>query len=375
MKTLPTLYRKNNNNSIQQWTIKTEEATIITEYGIIDGKLQTTKDTISSGKNEGKKNATTPVQQAEAEALAKWTKQLRLGYVDSIKKAENEQVDALVEGGVDPMLAPSKIYPHFAKKLTFPVLTQPKLDGSRLIAVLKDGVCTLWSRTRKRINSLPHVAKAVEEHFGNQDVVLDGEAWNKEVAIREGFEGLMSLIRNDEPKEGHEQIGYYIYDLPADKKNNILRDEYRLKLLKNAQLPLVAVESVLCHTHEDIVREHLKHVEEGYEGTMIRNDGPYEGGKRSYHLQKFKDMEDHEFKIIGVEEGRGKDVGTVGAFICSIATKEFRCSLNATYQRRKELFKHPEQWQDFKLTVRHQGHTLDGIPRFPKGKGLRKDTE
>jgi len=50
-------------------------------------------------------------------------------------------------------------------------------------------------------------------------------------------------------------------------------------------------------------------------------------------------------------------------------------SLKATYERRRELFNHPEQWKGWKLTVLYQDLTLDGIPRFPIGKALRKSTE
>ena len=127
----------------------------------------------------------------------------------SLEGAKAGILDEVIEGGIAPMLAPNKVYPTFAHKLRFPVICQPKLDGSRLIST-NDG---LWSRTRKRINSLPHIQKAIEEQLGKNAPALDGEAWSKDVALSEGFEGLMSIIRKDGPTEGHEQIGYYIYDL------------------------------------------------------------------------------------------------------------------------------------------------------------------
>lgn len=370
---LPILYRKNSNGSLQQWRIWTEDNTVVTEYGQVGGKLQTTRDLIKSGKNPGKKNETTPTQQAEKEAEAKHTKQRKLGYCDSIESAEKEEVDSIVEGGIYPMLAPNKSYPHFARKLQFPVISQPKIDGVRMIAMLKDGKCTLWSRTRKRMNSLPHIAKAIEDTFPGQTLTLDGEAWNEEVALKEGFEGLISIIRQDEPKEGHEQIGYYIYDLPFEPGNNFARDKARLALLKGCKEPLFSLKSVVCQNHDELMAQHDINVTSGYEGTMIRNDGPYECDKRSYHLQKLKGFEDHEFKIIDIEEGNGKDAGTVGAFWLENPNgPNFKCSLNAPKKVLKDYFEHPEKWQGYWLTVRHQKYTLDGVPRIPRGKGLRK---
>jgi hypothetical protein len=43
-----------------------------------------------------------------------------------------------------------------------------------------------------------------------------------------------------------------------------------------------------------------------YEGSIIRSaDGRYEIGHRSYSLLKLKDFQDAEFKVVGVEHGKG----------------------------------------------------------------------
>ena len=55
-------------------------------------------------------------------------------------------------------------------------------------------------------------------------------------------------------------------------------------------------------------------LEQGYEGSIIRNNKPYEQ-KRSYNLQKFKDFQDAEAQIIGWVEGKGKRIGTIGKFL------------------------------------------------------------
>lgn len=109
---------------------------------------------------------------------------------------------------------------------------------------------------------------------------------------------------------------------------------------------------------------------------MIRGNGPYEEGKRSYYLQKLKNFEEGEWPIVNAEEGRGKDAGTVGAFVCVTQNgTEFKARLKATYERRRELFENPKQWKGMLLTVKYQNLTADSIPRFPIGKGLRTSTE
>jgi DNA ligase-1 len=162
--TLPTLYKRTATGAVQQWTIETGapsgEASILTTHGQVGGAQQTTRDIIRSGKNKGRANETTPLEQAEAEALAKHTKKKeREGYVEDLARAQAGETDQ--EGGIAPMLA--KPLEEVEKSLHFPMDAQAKHDGQRVIAVIEDGVCTLWSRKRKRLISLPHIVRAWEE--------------------------------------------------------------------------------------------------------------------------------------------------------------------------------------------------------------------
>src|SRR6185436_13616686 len=72
---LPTLYKKTGNGALQKWNIQVEDGVspvIVTEFGQIGGKLQTSREFIKEGKNLGKKNETTAFEQAIAEAKSKW---------------------------------------------------------------------------------------------------------------------------------------------------------------------------------------------------------------------------------------------------------------------------------------------------------------
>jgi DNA ligase 1 len=396
MKTFPILYQKTNTGAIQQWQIAVFDATIQTIHGQVGGKLQTTTDTIKEGKSAGKKNATTPEQQAEKEASARWTKQKKKGYVESIADAEAGKVDeTLIKGGIEPMLAPSEVYPHFKKDLTLPCYEQPKLDGNRCIAQLVEGKCTLWTRTRKPIGSVPHIIAAIEAKFAGQTLTFDGELYNHD--YRDNFEDLMSLIRPPAPVEGHEVVQYWIYDLPSCQENFGARHHALFALLHDVEQgsPLVMVATTVCAKESDIWDAHERNVSNEFEGTMLRNDGPYEMGRRSRHLQKLKTWKEGEWPIIGFTDGRGKDIATVAAFICAIhegydaeAIEEicanivaggdraknelrgFKARLKASYARRRELFTKADFFSKM-LTVKYQNLTANGKPRFPNGKSIR----
>lgn len=90
---LPTLYKKAANNKTFVWRVSVEPArkktnAIMTiHYGVLGGEIRQDAKVIDEGKNKGKKNETTPHEQARLEAKSRWEKQLKIGY--SAKKDEN----------------------------------------------------------------------------------------------------------------------------------------------------------------------------------------------------------------------------------------------------------------------------------------------
>lgn len=376
---LPTLYKKTSTGAIQYWKITATEydahGIVETEYGQLDTPSpQITSDLISKGKNIGKKNETTAGQQAEAEALAKWEKQKKKGYVDSIEKAQAGKLDALIEGGVVPMLAHK--FSEQGHKIKYPAYVQPKLDGIRCIAILdKDGKCTLWSRTRKQITSMPHIIKEIESLSIIGGVTLDGELYNHE--YKDNFETIVSLVRQEEPDKNHEIVQYHIYDWVDD----YFEFDHRWRWIDNAwshitsgnakALKLVETKKVSDESEAMEFFQHCKGL--GYEGAMIRNAAGQYANKRSYDLQKIKEFEDAEFHIVGIEEGRGKLQGHVGAFVCRTDTeKTFLAKMSGDTSRLKEYFVNHSLWKGKLLTVQYQGLTgAEKVPRFPVGISIR----
>lgn len=393
LKEFKKLYQKTHTGAIQTWQIIVTAdsddgiATISVFFGQLDGKIQRTDDHITTGKNTGKKNATTPLQQALAEAASKWEKQKKKGYVETIDSAQNDEVDTtVVLGGVAPMLAPNKSYPkddELQKRIEFPCYAQPKLDGMRCIAVIQDGSCTLWSRSRKQIHTVPHIAESLAKKFPEGKVILDGELYNHD--YRNSFEDLISILRKDAPDaEGlYKVVEYHVYDcVEVGLVDRRITPETPFKarfaaihaLLVPGSVPgVVVVATDLCTSMDDLHSFYEHCVDAEYEGSMARNgSAPYECDKRSKHLQKMKPFHDDEFPILDVNEGRGKDAGTAATFTCQLPNGEtFRARLKATYAYRKQLLEKPELWKGKKLTVTLKRLTQDGVPYLPIGKTIR----
>lgn len=391
MPTLPTLYKLTSANALQYWQVSVEAATITTRYGHVGGAELSTSDTLTEGKNAGRSNATTPEQQAVAEAQSRWDKQRKRGYVETQEAAQRGDVSEAVEGGVVPMTA--KVWEEYAEKIVYPVAVQPKLDGHRMIAIIDvwtEGRNThidvnLWSRTRKRVASVPHLVEALFDTVrfaidrpGNeedmltaigfqksekgQQLILDGELYTHE--LRSDFERLSSLARQSKPHPDAKQLQYHVYDVvsPLGFRDRIAKLEH----LFDVSSPLRLVETVYADNAAQVFGHHEHFVKEGYEGAMVRHiTTPYEH-KRSSQLLKLKDFLDGDFVITALEEGRGKLHGCVGAFVlCTPEGKEFRAKWAAPEADLRKAFAEPEKWVGQRAVVKYQNLSADGIPRFP----------
>ena len=139
---LDTLYKKTTVGKTQTWTIEVSENKFRTISGQSDGKKITNKWTICEGKNLGKKNETTPAQQALKEAEAKHKKKLEAGYHLNLKNISRKRF-------YEPMLAQDFKNKNRQKEVMTEigseadnttgfgaaVFSQPKLDGIRCIAM------------------------------------------------------------------------------------------------------------------------------------------------------------------------------------------------------------------------------------------------
>jgi len=377
---LPTLYKKTQSGDPQEWTIEVEGSTILTHWGRVDGKTQHGADTVLEGKNTGRANVTTAQQQAESEARSQWEFKKKKGYVEDQSQAMAGKVDKVIEGGIFPMLAHK--HSDHKKKLSYPAFVQPKLDGHRCIAICKDGKVTLWSRSRKPINSVPHIIAALEASPGS-DYMLDGELYNHD--YHNNFEDLTHFIRQNKPIEGHQVVQYHVYDLPLnidfkDRLETLVEFFHRHVGTVQELTAIRLVDTIGVADENQLIVAYERFMDKGYEGAIVRNaEGAYESNRRSYNLLKVKEMVDEEFEVVGVEEGRGKLVGH-GIFVCKInpdlpITDEntFTAKLKGPTENLKQYWNNPKSAIDRKLTVQFQGWTKYHKPRFPVGLRFRED--
>jgi len=370
---LPTLYKRTATGATQTWRIEVQDDKYRTTSGQIDGIKTTNKWTSCKGKNAGKANATTDAEQAFKEAEAKHQKKLERDYNLSIDEIDEKQF-------YDPMLAQDfknknrnkDVYDSLQSETK--VFSQPKLDGIRCIAT-KDG---LFTRNGKEITAVPHIAKELQKLFVEYpDAVLDGELYNH--AYKDDFNKIVHLVRKQNLTKEHlveseKMIQYHIYDVPQigtlDEQSLY---SYRIGMLKTQGVPkklrwssaIAIVDTTLVKDEKHLDELYSDYTLAGYEGQMVRIDGPYEN-KRSAKLLKRKDFIDEEYTILGYDEGNGNRTGTIRNFLFKNKNgKEFTSNIKGTFEYLTELLHKAEGLIGKKATVKYFNLTPDGVPRFP----------
>jgi DNA ligase-1 len=373
VKEFPKLYKKTSTGAIQEWCVSVmtinDDPIIVNNYGQVDGKIQESIEKVLEGKNIGKANETTSLDQALAQAKSRWEKQKKKGYVESIEDAQAGKIDDIIEGGIFPILAHK--FSEQGHKIKYPALAQPKLDGHRCTSQSVNGVITLWSRTRKPITSVPHIIEALT---GLDELIdrFDGELYNHD--YHNNFEELSSKIRQEEPMEGCEIIQYHVYDFPHPTLTNRERNTILQSYSKNFEgTPVHIVETIVVNDEDELMTAFEHFLAEGYEGCMVRNmDGLYVN-KRSYDLQKIKEFDDSEFKIVGVKVGTKGSMAGKAVFTCQNGDTTFDCKLKGNMDELTKYANDPSLVIGKILTVKYQGMTKYGQPRFPVGMRFRED--
>ena len=263
-----------------------------------------------------------------------------------------------------------------------PVFIQPKLDGIRCI-MTADGC---YSRNGKKFMNVQHLyTKAIKDLFKvNPLLVIDGELYNHD--LRDNFEKIVSLVRKQKPKpedrkEARKLIQYHVYDFVMAYKGKLDLIESDMNRYEKRMHQLVCsdmygkhiryVPSRGVHSLDKAKEIHNDFLEKGYEGSILRLDGPYKCG-RSYDLMKFKDFSDTEAKIVDWVEGKGKRRGTIGKFIAIDSDGvKFGMPVMDNFEYLQKNFKKMQRYVGKIATFTYFERTKAGSYRHPLFKTIR----
>lgn len=362
--TFPTLYKRTSTGAIQIWKIVVEHNTYYTESGQIDGKITRSKPTICVGVNIGKSNESSPIQQAQIEAKARYEKQLKSKYKTSIQEID-------IETFISPTLA--SLLKKRSKPLVFPAFIQTKYNGVCCIADKKFGTRT---RTGEIFYNVKHIHNELKQFFvdDNPDVVLHGELFNYE--LRRNLNRLVELVAvTRKPKdltpelisESEKIVELWVYDgyikgkehEPFEKRIKDIQDRIKgLKYIKAAPTHVV-------NNMEEIDAFFAASLEDGQEGAIVKMMHMPYLHKRTTDIIKFKEGESKEFLCIGFEEGTGNWAGIAKKAIMVLPNrKTFNCNMKGSQKFLKEVWENQDKYVNKEYTSDFQCWSEYGVPQI-----------
>lgn len=379
------------------------------ETGVIGGKITRHIPSYTECKNINKVNERNVFEQALVSARSKYLKKIESGFTTNIdnnnaNKGNNKYFPMLVHK-----------YDEKKKNIKYPVLVQPKLDGTRCITFLnkpdkkKLNECDIddvimYTRQQKDYMGFYDIKKILLnvlikswDTTNGESIYLDGELY-KHGKDLQTISGAVRNQNRDTIKE-YEGIQYWLFDVfyPSNlsikfiDRINILNNIFIL-MQKNDNIINTPVDSISDEKELDTI--YNKYIKEKYEGIIIRNmDSLYltnptkESAKiRNKFVLKRKKRYSDEYELIDFKEGtKGRDVGAI-LWILKTTDKNGKEYLfnstpkNMSYEERYKLFNElnsdrnvfNKKFKGRMMTVEYEDLSKKNIPLRAKSIGFRE---
>lgn len=261
-----------------------------------------------------------------------------------------------------------------------------KLDGLRC-TIYKDKFTGEIKSTSRSGHDYNHAIQHILNHsfivsfFKNHpDIILDGEIYIHGKPL-----SYISELASSENNPQSNELEFWIFDYidlddldePFKSRWNFLSDLVFLYHLpwdieEHSNCPIKMVSHLKRFTYSKIFTLQDQFVAEGFEGAIARNlDAPYEIGKRTSNMQKFKSYYDAEAVVIGLEAGF-KEYEDI-MFILELPNKKtFKAKPIGNIEIKKEYWNNFETKYKNKVgTYKYLSVSPEGIPESPVFKCFR----
>lgn len=276
--------------------------------------------------------------------------------------------------------------PQYVEGKTFAITT--KIDGGRIIALKENGQVSFFTRAGQKYEGLVDLEDEMSRLMPD-NTCLDGEITllvRGNLSSKEAYKQTMKIVRQTTNPEKH-GIKMLVFDcMTVDEfKSQNCKNDYIVRrmdadlLFHQGNFTYFELLPVLYYGNDtskitEILEEE---VAKGEEGIMINLvNAPYEF-KRTNNLLKVKKFDTCDLRVIGFEEGTGKYVGMLGAFVCEYKGGEVKVGSGLTDEQRKEVWRNSRNYENVIIEISYFEETKDstGKPslRFPTFKDFRFD--
>lgn len=319
-----------------------------------------------------------------------------------IKNFVRGMITKSIKLGADAKLVNKCIHgliPTFDVMLGTPI-DKVKLKGNEWISIsrkLNGCRCTFigdkcMTRQGKEYKGLDHIIRDLhslglknyfvdgELIYKNEEGLSDSEAFQKGTGIamsKNNDKSDLKLVIFDaflleEFWSGKSKESYY------ERKQVLLEIREDIELfdeVKNVEVVQMCYEG----TNHAEIWKWLDYAEENdWEGIILNLDTPYEC-KRTKNLIKVKKFYSVDLKCTGVEEGTGRNKGTLGALVCDYKGNKVHIGSGFSDENRKRIWQHPENVIGKIITIKYKEETKNkdgGISiQFPVFETVRFDKD
>lgn len=205
----------------------------------------------------------------------------------------------------------------------YPVQAEYKMDGTRLIAYVENGVVTYFSRSGKPsdfCNGLFDEELLDMAKYVGESIVVDGEC------LGENFTETLNAKSSDND-DAKAKLKFFAFDYMtraewiAQQTNDVqsVRTEKLANIIKIRDYKkIIKSRTQICYNYEEVRAFFNLALDEKFEGLILKRlDAHYEWG-RSKSWYKWKPVYEYDLTITGVYEGRegSKNEGRMGGFNC-----------------------------------------------------------
>lgn len=256
--------------------------------------------------------------------------------------------------------------------VTGTVAIEPKLDGWSGHACWVDGVPVLYTRNGMEI-PLPHIQREVAM------LMPQGFFFHGELTHHAGFEAIKSAIARQS-----EDIHFHIFDMVDEAffeqgfdPTIYIQRRTQLERLMLARLAFWAPQN---HVHlvcreccNDIDDQHARHLELGYEGSVLKHlDSPYRSGPTGDWM-RIKPVSTTDCTIIGVEQSKTDPSRASSFVVCEPSGVTSKVHAGLTEDILREALEHPARFVDQVMETNHRGRYDSGKMRHASFVRMRPD--
>ena len=241
-----------------------------------------------------------------------------------------------------PCMLASAYDEKLVAKMSWPAMAQLKMDGMRFNAIVKDGKCEFRSRNGKEIQLLGNLEQEFISMARGSNLVYDGELVVFEdgmILDRQTGNGILNkAVKGTITQEDAGKVHATLWDcIPYDHfvaGKGTVQYAVRFAMLETLNKPskIHIVESKKVANIDEAQEIFKGYLADGQEGIILKDMNAVWENKRARHLIKFKGELECDLKIVGIQEGTGKYVGKVGAYICESEDGIVKCDVGSGFK-------------------------------------------